>query len=85
MGRRKGKWVWILKSATLSYRQSQIDNFIDWWNEGQPISYIAEQFGLPMWDVSLLVIHCELEKLIEPRPGGLMGSVEHRWRQGEKV
>jgi hypothetical protein len=75
MGRKKNDdWVWILKNATLAYRQPQIDKFIGWWNEGKPIAYIAEQFGLPIYDIALLVIHCELEEFIEPRPGGLLGN-----------
>jgi hypothetical protein len=83
MGRKKKNtdWVWILKDATLSYRQTQIDKFVFWWNEGEPIAYIAEQFGLPMYDIALLVIHCELDKLIKPRPGGLLGSKTHNTKK----
>jgi hypothetical protein len=31
-----------------------------------------------MYDIALLVIHCELDKLIKPRPGGLLGSKTHK-------
>ena len=85
MGRKKGKWVWILKDATLAYKQSQIDKFINWWNEGQPVSFIAEKLEVPMYDVALLVMHCELDNLIEPRPGGLKGTEKHNWRQKQKA
>jgi hypothetical protein len=77
------KWVYILKDATLSYRQKDINKFVDMWNEGQPINAIAEVLNVKLYDVGLLVMHCELENLIQPRPGGLLGSKKHTWKKWE--
>jgi hypothetical protein len=39
------------------------------WNEGITIGAIAECFGVAIYEMALLVIHCELEGLILPREG----------------
>lgn len=75
MGRKStAKWVYILKDAQLSFRESDIKRFITWWMDGRPIGYISDKLGIKKTDVALLVMHCEIEGLIEPRAGGLLGS-----------
>jgi hypothetical protein len=81
MGRKSNaRWVYILKDAQLSYRESDIKKFIELWNQGEPIAAIAEKIHVKKYDVALLVMHCELEGMIEPRPGGLLGSKKFKWR-----
>lgn len=68
------EWVYILKEATLFYKQNHIDVFVYMWNEGQSIKVIAKRLNVKIYEVALLVIHCELEGLITERPGGLLGT-----------
>lgn len=75
----------LLPNARFDYTPAQVRKFIRMWNEGEPISRIAERFMIAMYEVSLLVMHCELEGWIEPRPGGLRGTKKHKWRQKEKM
>lgn len=74
-------WVYILPDATLCYKQNHIDVFVNMWKEGQPISAISEWLNVKMFEVALLVMHCELEGLIDTRPGGLLGTKEHKWKK----
>lgn len=80
MGRKgEGKWVYILKDAQLFYKESQINKFIEMWNAGEPIGTIAHEinmygYDIKKRDVALLVMHCEIENLISPRDGGLLGN-----------
>jgi hypothetical protein len=81
MGRKSNtEWVWILKDADLCYSKAKIDIFIEMWNDGQSIKAIAERLSMQIYEVGLLVIHCELEGQITPRDGGLMGTKRHRWK-----
>lgn len=73
----------LLPEAKMDYTQHQIDKFIDLWNKGVPIGDIAEKFWIHNYEVALLVIHCELEWLIEPREGGLKGTVPRKKRKGK--
>lgn len=85
MGRKSvNKWVYILPEATLSYRESDINRFIEMWNDGQSISAIAEKFVVKKYEIGLLIMHCELEGLIGPREGGLRGTKKHKWEQHGK-
>lgn len=84
MGRKSAsEWVWILKDAELCYRENDINRFIEMWNDGQPIAAIADQFHVKKTDIALLVMHCEIEGLIEPRPGGLLGTRDFKWRRSK--
>jgi hypothetical protein len=86
MGRKStAKWVYILKDATLSYRESDINKFIQMWNDGESVGAIAEELNVKIRDVYLLVIECATEEEIEPRPGAMEGSKEHKWKQRVKV
>jgi hypothetical protein len=76
--------VILLPEARFDYSHGQIRKFIAMWNDGEPISRIAEYFGIAIYEVSLLIIHCELEEWIGPRPGGLKGTKKHKWKQDRK-
>jgi hypothetical protein len=73
--------VILLPEARMDYSMGQIRRFVKLWNEGQPVTKIAESFGIAMYEVGLLVMHCELEGWIEQRPGGLRGTIKHKWKQ----
>lgn len=79
--------VILLPDARFDYSYGQVRKFIKMWEEGEPISRIAEYFGIAMYEVSLLIIHCEIEEWIKPRPGGLHGTKKHKWKKskGEKI
>jgi hypothetical protein len=52
--------------------------------KGEPVSKIAEYFAIGIYEVSFLIIHCELEGWIEPREGGLAGTKKHKWKKGRR-
>jgi hypothetical protein len=70
----------ILPEAKMDYTSNQITKFTELWNEGITIGAIAEYFGVAIYEMALLVIHCELEGLIQPREGGLIGTIPRRRR-----
>jgi hypothetical protein len=81
MGRKSNsKWRWILKEATLSYRESDINSFIEMWNDGLSVEAMAEKLNVKISDIYLLIIECAQQEEILPRPGALEGTIEHKWR-----
>lgn len=74
MGRHKGKWIWILKDATLAFIESDIHKFVEMWNAGESVKKIAEKLEIRVYEVGLLIIHCELEGLITDRNCSLFGT-----------
>lgn len=78
----KAKYIYILPEATLAYTEHQIEKFVEFWNQGITIGDIAEHFGLAIYEVALLVIHCDLEGMINPRDGGLLGTLPRKKRSG---
>jgi hypothetical protein len=74
-------WVYILKEAQLFYRPADINRFVKLWNDGESITAIAEKLNVKKTDVALLVMDSEIEGRIKPRPGGLMGTKPHKWKQ----
>lgn len=77
------KRIIILPEAKMDYTQKQIDKFIELWNEGVSIAEIAEKFWVAIYEIALLIIHCEVEGLIEPREGGIHGTVPRKKRKGK--
>lgn len=77
----RSEWIYILKDAELVWRQMDIELFIEMWDAGIPIGYMADKLMVKKRDVALLVMHCEIEGLIEPRPGGLWGAVKMKRRE----
>lgn len=74
----------LLPDARFDYSKRQIKRFIKMWNDGEPISRIAESYGIALYEVGLLIMHCELKGTIGPRPGGLKGTKKHKWKQRRK-
>lgn len=66
--------VIILPDAKMDYSANQIKKFIDLWEKGTPIAEIAEKLWVAIYEIALLIIHCELEGWIQPRKGGLLGT-----------
>lgn len=83
MGRKGEEWQFILPEAKLDYTLSQINTFVEMWNEGHPIRAFAEKYNINIYEAGLLVIHCELYGLIQPREGGLSGTKTHKWKIGQ--
>ncbi|MFJ5713134.1 hypothetical protein [Neobacillus sp. NPDC093127] len=71
----------ILPDAKMDYTPKQIEKFIKLWNEGVAIGDIAEKFWVNNYEIALLVMHCELEGWINPREGGLNGSLARKKRK----
>lgn len=76
--------VILLQEARFDYTPGQIRKFVKMWNDGEPISRIAEYFTIAIYEVALLVIHCELEEWIVPRKGGLLGSKKRKWKENRQ-
>lgn len=74
----------ILPDAKMDYTPKQIKKFIEMWENGSPIGDIAEKFWVSHYEIALLVMHCELEELIQPRVGGLLGVLPRKKRKGKK-
>lgn len=66
--------VILLPEAKMDYSPKQIKKFIDLWENGTPIGEIAEKSWVAIYEIALLIIHCELEGWIQPRKGGLLGT-----------
>jgi hypothetical protein len=77
------KRIIILPDAKMDYTPKQIEKFIELWNEGVSIGEIAEKFWVAIYEIALLIIHCELEGLIEPRKGGVHGTAPRKKRKGK--
>ncbi|CRK80332.1 hypothetical protein [Neobacillus massiliamazoniensis] len=79
MGQKHEKFIFILPNAKLDYTPKEIETFVSMWNDGQPISAIAEKLYIQKYEVGLLVMHCNLEGFIQHRYGGLRGTKPHKW------
>jgi hypothetical protein len=70
----------------MDYTKGQMRKFVKMWEDGEPLSRIAEYFGIPMLDATLLVIHSGEKEYIFPRKGGYKGTKKHKWkREREKM
>jgi hypothetical protein len=77
MGRKtQSKRRWILKDATLDYRESDIKRFIKMWNEGFHIGDIAYLLNVKINDIYLLIIELNETGEIVPRTNGMAGTKE---------
>ena len=52
----------------------QVNKFIELWNQGKAVSFIAKQVGCSQVSIVLLLIDLEMAGKIEPRPGGMFGN-----------
>ncbi|MFD0825828.1 hypothetical protein ACT8ZR_09130 [Neobacillus sp. M.A.Huq-85] len=68
----------ILDGAKMDYTPREIERFIEQWNEGYHIGDLAEKNWISQYEVALLMMHCEIEGWIQPRPGGLRGTIPRR-------
>lgn len=75
----------ILDGAKMDYTQNEIAKFIEMWNEGRHVGDIANYFWINNYEVALLAMHCEIEEWIQPREGGLSGSLPRKKRDRKKV
>lgn len=77
----KGRII-LLPDARMDYTPAQIRRFIKMYDEGHPISNIAAHFYITHHEVWLLILHCGfLEGWIEPREGGLTGTLPPKKRK----
>jgi hypothetical protein len=67
----------LLDEFKFDFTPGQIRKFVKMWDEGQPISKIAEYFYISMDNVAVMVMHCTREGWIQPREGGLLGNKQH--------
>jgi hypothetical protein len=75
----------ILPEAKMDYMPKQIKRFIEMWNEGYHIGDIAEKLWVTNYEAALVVMHCELEEWIQPREGGLYGTIPRKSRYVKKA
>lgn len=75
----------LLPEARFDYTPAQMQRFVKMWDDGEPGSRIAESYNIALYEVSLMVMHSELEKWIRPRQGGFRGTKPHRWKQKETM
>jgi hypothetical protein len=76
--------VILLPDAKMDYTPKEIRKFVDWWNEGIHITEIAKRMYISTAEVALIMIHCELEGWIEPREGGIFGTVPRKKGKHER-
>jgi hypothetical protein len=67
----------LLDEFKMDFTPGQIRKFVKMWEDGEPLSKIAEYFFITMDNVAIMVIHCTREGWIEPREGGLFGTKRH--------
>lgn len=79
----KGRTI-ILQDCRFDYTDRQIKKFIRLWEQGHDLTYIASKFYTSTLDMALLTMHCDLEGLIQPRPGGAYGSVKRNREVGRR-
>jgi hypothetical protein len=73
---RKDDVIVILEDARFLYTQEELELFVHLWKEGFSAAIIADRLKTAKYNIALLVMHCDLEGLIEPREGGFSGTIQ---------
>lgn len=55
----------------------------DMWEKGLSLPDIAKAFQISEYETVLALIHCDLEGMIKPRPGGIFGK-RRKWEDDEQ-